>query len=80
MPGGLKVKHLVHTFADGGVQFQGTVTPMGVPPYLDRTTLRPLPDGTVRQIIDISRDNGRTWEVRFDAVYRLHGGRNPPST
>ena len=78
MPGGLKVKHLVHTFADGGVRFQGTVTPMGGPPYLDRTTLRPLPDRTVRQIIDISRDTGRTWEVRFDAVYRPHGGPNPP--
>jgi len=79
MPGGLKVKHLVHTFADGGVRFQGTVTPMGGPPYLDRTTLRPLPDRTVRQLIEISRDSGRTWEVRFDAVYRPLGGATPPA-
>lgn len=78
-PGGLKVKHIVRPSEDGSVRFQGTVTPTGGQPYLDRTTLRPLRDGTVHQTIEISRDSGRTWEVRFDAIYRRPDGRTSGS-
>jgi hypothetical protein len=33
-------------------------------------SLTPLPGGTVRQVIEESRDGGATWQVGFDAVYR----------
>jgi hypothetical protein len=36
---------------------------------LDRTTLTPLGNGRVRQVIETSRDGGKTWRVGFDAVY-----------
>jgi hypothetical protein len=36
---------------------------------LDRTTLTPLPDDRVRQLIEISRDRGVTWQTNFDAYY-----------
>lgn len=68
-PGGLKEKRLLARYPDGGVRFQGeVVTPQGI--LLDRTTLTPLPDGTVRQLIETSRDGGETWSVGFNAVYR----------
>jgi hypothetical protein len=38
--------------------------------HLDRTTLTPLPGGRVHQVIEISRDAGKTWEIAFDAEYR----------
>ncbi len=34
-----------------------------------RTTLTPLQDGTVRQLIERSNDAGSTWSTTFDAVY-----------
>lgn len=68
--GGLKYKTLVGRFPDGSVRFQGLLpAPAGRPPILDRTTLTPVRDGTVRQVIEISRDGGTTWSVTFDAVY-----------
>jgi hypothetical protein len=36
----------------------------------DRTTLTPLPDGRVRQLIETSNDDGRSWETRFEGFYR----------
>lgn len=69
MPGGLKEKTLVETLEDGSLRFQGTVSLPGGGSYMDRTTLVPLPDGRVRQVIETSDDDGATWQVRFDAVY-----------
>jgi len=77
-PGGVKEKRLVETGPDGSVRFQGEI---GLPDggsYLDRTTLTPLPDGTVRQLIEASRD-GTTWQTGFDAIYtRVDGDRRRP--
>ncbi|MDX1394923.1 MAG: hypothetical protein R3195_11040 [Gemmatimonadota bacterium] len=67
--GGLKEKTLIATFDDGGVRFQGEIPTPDVGSILDRTTLTPNPDGTVRQLIEISRD-GESWQTSFDAVYR----------
>jgi len=68
-PGGVKEKRLIARYPDGSVRFQGEVTtPDGI--VLDRTTLTPREDGTVRQLIETSRDGGATWVVGFDAVYR----------
>jgi hypothetical protein len=38
----------------------------------DRTTLTREADGAVRQVIEISKDQGLTWRTAFDAVYRRH--------
>jgi hypothetical protein len=37
--------------------------------YLDRTTLTPLEDGRVRQLIEISTDGGHSWRSIFDGYY-----------
>lgn len=76
-PGGVKEKHLVETLPHGSLRFQGTVRDTAGRTWLDRTTLTPLPDGTVRQRIEISRDGGETREATFDAVYRQRSGQVP---
>jgi len=40
----------------------------------DRTTLSSLPDGDVRQRIEMSTGEGVNWKTTFDAVYRCRGG------
>lgn len=55
---------------DGGLRFRGRIPLPGGGSYLDRTTLTPIPGGRVRQVIEVSRDEGTTWSVVFDAVYR----------
>lgn len=67
--GGLKEKQLVETLDGGGVRFQGNVPLPGGGTTLDRTTLTPLPDSLVRQVIETSSDGGKTWQTRFDATY-----------
>jgi hypothetical protein len=68
--GGLKYKTLVGQYPGGGVRFQGILpSPPGRTPILDRTTLTPLHDGTVHQVIEISKDGGNNWIAGFDAIY-----------
>ena len=67
-PGGVKEKRFIARDPDGGVRFQGEIVAEGVV-VLDRTTLRPLPDGRVRQTIERSNDGGATWTTGFDAIY-----------
>ena len=69
LPGGLKEKELIERFKDGGVRFQGEIPLADGRVYLDRTTLTPLPNDRVRQVIEVSRDAGQTWRVNFDAEY-----------
>jgi hypothetical protein len=68
-PGGLKEKRLVARYGDGSTRFQGEIVLPGGDVLLDRTTLTPQADGTVRQLIEISKDGGSTWRAAFDAVY-----------
>jgi hypothetical protein len=56
----------------GSVRFQGALIEDSGKRALDRTTLTLLPDGTVRQVIEVSKDDGHTWSVKYDAIYR-HG-------
>lgn len=77
--GGVKEKTLVETLADGSLRFQGEVPLAEGGTYLDRTTLSPLPDGRVRQRIEVSSD-GVAWRVVFDATYVRVGGTTPPAT
>ncbi len=67
--GGLKEKVLVEERADGSLRFQGEIPVEGGGSYLDRTTLTPLADGRVRQLIEWSADGGTTWNTSFDAFY-----------
>jgi hypothetical protein len=69
--GGLKIKKLIALYADRGTRFQGVLPGLpGSKIVLDRTTLRPLSDKTVHQVIEISIDGGTTWRKTYDAIYR----------
>ena len=68
--GGVKEKIMVDDPPEGSVRFQGVVRHPDAGVWLDRTTLTPLDDGTVRQLIEVSEDNGESWNPTFDAVYR----------
>ncbi len=52
------------------VRFQGRVYAEDDKSYLDRTTLTVLGGGRVRQIIEVSMDEGTSWRAVFDAEYR----------
>lgn len=65
---GLKRKRLVRSAAEIAV-FQGEVVSDAGATYLDRTTLSPLHDGRVRQVIEVSIDGGATWRAVFDGYY-----------
>lgn len=71
--GGVKEKALISVGEDGSVQFQGQIPDAAGDRWYDRTTLTPLANGEVRQVIEISRD-GTDWQVTFDAVYRPRSG------
>lgn len=68
--GPMKEKRLVEELADGGVRFQGEIPHLNGGSHLDRTTLTPLGQDRVRQVIETSRDGGKTWQVGYDAEYR----------
>jgi hypothetical protein len=55
---------------EGAMRFEGERTAPGGDAVPTRMSLTPLPGGTVRQVIEESRDGGATWQVGFDAVYR----------
>lgn len=67
-PGGVKEKRLIARFPNGALRFQGEIAAEGLV-VLDRTTLTPLENGHVRQVIERSDDGGATWRTGFDAVY-----------
>ncbi|MCH8348211.1 MAG: hypothetical protein IH901_06960 [Proteobacteria bacterium] len=68
-PWGLKVKFLVGIYDNGAVRFQSRQILEGGKSYLDRTTLTPMENGVLRQLIEISQNGGETWETTFDALY-----------
>jgi hypothetical protein len=70
--GPIKEKQLIEETKDSGVRFQGEILHPDGKSHLDRTTLTPLPGNRVHQVIEISRDSGKTWETVFDAEYRPH--------
>ena len=39
---------------------------------LERMIFTPNPDGSVRQFSDMSTDDGKTWQIRYDFTYRRH--------
>jgi len=69
-PGGVKEKSMVEGEVENAVRFLGELQHPEAGTWLDRTTLTPERNGDVRQIIEVSKDSGVSWEVTFDAVYR----------
>ncbi|HEY4300840.1 MAG TPA: hypothetical protein VGM73_08210 [Candidatus Didemnitutus sp.] len=67
--GAAKEKEMIEPPAPGAVRFMGEIALRGNRTILDRTTLQPLPDGRVRQTIEVSRDRGATWKTSYDAFY-----------
>jgi len=68
-PGGVKEKTHVDNLPNGVVRFQGRLHHPDVGTYLDRTTLTPIENGKVRQVIETSADSGENWKTTFDAIY-----------
>lgn len=68
-PGGTKEKEVIDAELGKFVQFQGSY-PNGDERILDRTTLTRQDNGRVLQIIEISRDNGASWQGVFRGIYR----------
>lgn len=68
-PGGLKHKRLIAATPDGSTRFQGEIALPDGRIVLDRTTLTPLKDGRVHQVIENSKDGGENWIAGFDANY-----------
>lgn len=68
-PGQIKEKKLVDSFEGDGVRFQGRAYVGENRSVLDRTTLTPLDDGRVHQVIEWSPDEGKSWHQGFDAYY-----------
>ena len=68
--GGVKEKVCVALLPAGGARFRGEISLRDGRKILDQTTLTPLANGTVRQVIEQSTDGGQTWKVAYDAIYR----------
>jgi hypothetical protein len=66
--GAVKEKAEQLDFPGPGLRFQGEIPLPSGETILDRTTLTPLPDGRVRQVIEQSRDGGRTWSA-WEGIY-----------
>ena len=73
--GGVKEKAQVADAPAGSVRFRGEIPLKGGRKLLDQTTLTPLPDGRVRQVIEQSRDGGVTWQTVYDAYYTRKAGK-----
>jgi hypothetical protein len=58
--GPIKEKQLIQETKNGGTRFQGNIPHRDGKSHLDRTTLTPLPSGRVHQVIEISRNAGKT--------------------
>ncbi len=65
----LKEKRLIAVLDGGALRFLGEIRPPGGGVILDRTTLTPIEENKVRQVIEQSIDGGETWQVGFDAFY-----------
>lgn len=70
MPGGVKEKTHQPLADPHQVRFQGRIYAEDDQTYLDRTTLTNLGNGNIRQVIEVSMDEGASWKAVFDAEYR----------
>ncbi len=56
-------------FKDGAMRFLAEVPGKDGSKTLNRMTFTPLDGGRVRQLIEASKDDGKTWTVSFDGLY-----------
>lgn len=68
-PGGSVIRY-EGEFKDGAMMFSGTNTSGQGVVIQTRMSFTPREDGTVRQFIEHSKDNGATWEIYFDGIYK----------
>lgn len=68
--GGVKEKQYLETLDNGGVRFQGDLRDANGTMYLDRTTLIPLDNGNILQVIEISPIGMDAWREVFKGEYR----------
>lgn len=68
-PGGTKEKEVIAAELGQFVQFQGSY-PNGDARVLDRTTLTRQEDGNILQLIEISQDDGASWQSAFRGIYK----------
>jgi hypothetical protein len=62
--------NLTGKFDDGHMQLSGNrVNPQGES-VVDRITWTPNEDGSVRQLWEVSKDDGETWQALFDGLYK----------
>ncbi len=69
-PGGIKEKYLQKAEPGRMTHFEGEWSLADGTRVLDRTFLARNDDGSVRQVIETSRDGGKTWKTGFDAIYK----------
>jgi hypothetical protein len=67
--GGVKEKVQVEGAPADSIRFRGTIPLRDGRHLFDQTTLTALPDGRVRQVIEQSADEGKTWQTVYDAYY-----------
>jgi hypothetical protein len=65
----VKEKALVARNGGADVLFEGEAVLPDGRRLRDRTTLAPLADNHVWQLIEASEDGGESWETTFDAIY-----------
>ena len=54
----------------GSMVLSGTRTSVHGGTVTDRITWTPRADGSVRQLWETSKDDGKTWQVNFDGIYK----------
>jgi hypothetical protein len=63
------VLNLAGAFDGHSLTLRGTNTSAAGVVIQNRISFTPNPDGSVRQLWEISRDEGKTWSVSFDGKY-----------
>ncbi len=71
-PGGIKEKYLLKSEPGKMTHFEGEWMTADGQRIVDRTVLTRNTDGSIRQVIETSRDGGVSWKVGFDALYKPH--------
>jgi hypothetical protein len=67
---GGSVIHFYGTYADGKMALEGKGFGTKGEPVLSKLTFWNNGDGTVRQLWESSTDDGKTWAVMFDGLYK----------
>lgn len=68
--GSVKEKQYIETLDNGAVRFQGELSDADGTSYLDRTTLIPLDNGNILQLIEIRPADLDAWREVFKGEYK----------